>query len=77
MTADEYDTGESSSPSDRPTTGRDCAVGGDAGSETTRPVDSRDCFDPNRRYGPTDDASDREFGTATPSEDTSEELLYV
>lgn len=77
MTADEYDTGERISPSDRPTTGRDCAVGGDAGSEAARPVDSHDRFDADRLLGPTDDAPDREFGTATPSGNSSEELLYV
>ncbi len=76
MTADEYDTGERTSPNDRPLVGRDRAVRGDARSEVARPVDSRDCFDPDRLVGPTD-ASGRESVTAMPSGDTSEERLYV
>ncbi|UPV99130.1 hypothetical protein M0R88_11395 [Halorussus gelatinilyticus] len=77
MTADEYDTGERASPSDRPAAGRDRAVGGDAGRDAARPVDSRDCLDADRPRGPSDDAPDSEFGTATPSAETAEELLYV
>ncbi|WP_135851859.1 hypothetical protein [Halorussus salinus] len=77
MTADEYDTGERTSPNDRPLAGRDRAVGGEAGSEAALPAGSRDCFDPDRLLGPTDDASVREFGTTTPSPNSSEERLYV
>jgi hypothetical protein len=77
MTADEYDTGERPSPSDRPEAGGDRAVGGDAGSGVTEPKGSSDCDDADRPRGPTDDSPRREFVTETPSATTSEELLYV
>ncbi|WP_128477742.1 hypothetical protein [Halorussus pelagicus] len=70
MTADEYDTGERTSPSDR-------AAGGDAGCGVPTPVGSRDCFDADRIRGPTGDPPARRFGTEMPSGPTSEELLYV
>ena len=77
MTADEYDTGERTSPSDRPKAGGDRAVGGDAGSGVATPVGSSDCLAADRIRGPTGDPPARRFGTETPSATTSEELLYV
>jgi hypothetical protein len=70
MTADEYDTGEESSPINRTQSGEPIVVGGDEGDRTVPAGASSEGFDADRTRGiAEDDLSDADhwacvFGTA-------------